>query len=379
MNSRPVPTAVSSPLKNRCATASPEAVRREDPQNTACEQAVAHGVTRRSLFQRVARATRPHRGFTLLEVLLSLMLTSLVLVGLGMAVDFHLRVADRGRAHVEEAQLARALLHRIANDLRGAVAYDPINVEELVSAMGSSVGSTGGTGDQTEIPDLESSSSGLTSDLGESIFTYSTPGVYGEADWLQVDVSRLPRLDQYEYMTTPVAGAENSTSSLMLDRVSDVKTIAYYLVTPGEEGSVYLADGTLRRGLVRRELDRAVTNWADEQGRLADMELELEPVAPEVAAMEFSYFDGTEWLDYWDSEEQGGLPMAVEILLAFLPADSNGTELDFSSATDYDEFLTTGNYTFYRLVVHLPAAQLASEESDYEGIGTTEESTSTEL
>jgi len=311
------------------------------------------------------------------------MLTSLVLVALGMAVDFHLRVADRGRAHVEEAQLARALLHRIANDLRGAIACDPINVKELVSGMGSSLASMEGLGDvaggaEFEMPDLESSGSGLTGDAAASVFTYSTPGVYGEADWLQVDVSRLPRLDQYDYMTTTVAGAEDSTNSLMLDRLSDVKTVAYYLLMPGEDGSVDLADGTLRRGLVRRELDRAVTNWADEQGRLADMELELEPIAPEVAAIQFSYFDGTEWLDYWDSEEQGGLPVAVEILLTLLPADSNGGELDFSSAADYDEFLTTGNYTLYRLVVHLPAAQAASEETAYEESGTMEEPTSTE-
>jgi len=51
---------VSSPLKKGCATASPEAVRRETPENTACEQTVADGEACCRLVQRVVRGLPCH-------------------------------------------------------------------------------------------------------------------------------------------------------------------------------------------------------------------------------------------------------------------------------------------------------------------------------
>ncbi len=78
-------------------------------------------------------AKRKPGGFTLLEVVLALALAALVLYTLTLAVGLHLRMADAGRTDVEEAALARALLRRIADDLRGAVRYDPTAAEAVPS------------------------------------------------------------------------------------------------------------------------------------------------------------------------------------------------------------------------------------------------------
>ena len=64
-------------------------------------------------------------GFTLLEVMLALGLAVVVLGLVGMGIHVQLAVAAKSRDQVEEAQLARVLLQRIADDLRNAVPFQP--------------------------------------------------------------------------------------------------------------------------------------------------------------------------------------------------------------------------------------------------------------
>ena len=308
------------------------------------------------------------QGFTLLEVILALSLTALVLVVVAMAIDIHLRVVDVGRTDVEEALLARALLGRIADDLRGAVAYDPMNVEEMVPGLPSVDGLTDEADDLAgeaglDLSGLESSSVDETTGAPESVLPESVPGLYGGVDWLQVDVSRLPRLDQFAYQVAP------AKDSPLIDRLSDVKTVVYFVVPPEEARPGYAADGMqLRGGLVRRELDRAVTAAAGQQGLLEQMDLEVDPVAPEVAAIEFAYYDGTEWADYWDSDEQGGLPVAVQIALVFTAAPRGGRSASGRALSD-PGLATEVEPIVYRLLVHLPSARPISGEGPSEGEG----------
>jgi type II secretory pathway pseudopilin PulG len=314
---------------------------------------------------RYARACRPWWGwlrsthptdagrdaFTLLEILLALMLTSLLLVALSMAIDFHLRVAEKSRVEVEEGQLARVLLHRIADDLRSAVA--PAAKEDQAAAS---------SGAEEESSDSSTSlDDTTTSDPTESAIASDTPGLYGEIDWLQVDVLRLPRLDQY-YQAEEYYETGQSSELTVPDVLSAVKTVTYYLLAPGQGNMVTSDEGTEEQtGLVRREMDRAVTAWADEQGQLDQTLLETAPIAPEVVAIEFLYFDGTEWVESWDSEELGGLPVAVQISLAFAPADEESDDqLDAWATTDFQQLAEEGTTPIYRLMVHLPNGKALS-------------------
>jgi hypothetical protein len=148
---------------------------------------------------------------------------------------------------------------------------------------------------------------------------------------LQVDTSRLPRIDQYD--------------AALADRLSDVKTVAYYL----------------DKGLVRREMDRATAAWAVQQGQLADATAGLEPIAPEVTAIEFRYYDGAEWVDTWDSAEKEGLPLAVEIAIAIgptqPPASARSAGMFSNRSTEASQPLV------YRLLVHLPTAMPKAGEN----------------
>jgi len=70
----------------------------------------------------VMRSVR-RRGFTLLEVFLTLVISAVLIAAITSALNIHLRITESGRTEVEQAQLARALLGRIADDLRIAVPH----------------------------------------------------------------------------------------------------------------------------------------------------------------------------------------------------------------------------------------------------------------
>jgi hypothetical protein len=163
-------------------------------------------------------------------------------------------------------------------------------------------------------------------------------GLFGNANTVQVAVSRLPRIEQFANAT--VSGN---------DLVSDVKTVEYFCSTSTTGTTL---GSTTDTGLVRQELDRAVTNYASENGGLA-WDDELAPIAAEVTRLEFRYHDGTEWLSEWDSEANGKLPLAVEIAIAL---DTFGAVEDSAPGTLNDKATSTGQ-SIYRLVVFLPQSQ----------------------
>ena len=57
--------------------------------------------------------------------MLAMGLAVVVLVLVGVGINVHLKVAAKSLDQVEEAQLARGLLQRIADDLRNAVPFQP--------------------------------------------------------------------------------------------------------------------------------------------------------------------------------------------------------------------------------------------------------------
>lgn len=321
-------------------------------------------------------------GFTLLEVIVSLGLVTILLVALGAAVDFHYRVVRAARDQIEEAQLARSLLNKIAQDIRGAVAYDPVNFEELIPGLVTQAGGSdldftaASVGIDTSLlmGAEQTDTSLLSGNWTETTLPRPVPGLYGGSDWIEVDVSRLPRPDQLqsEYVF--------SADGVLVDRLSDVKTVAYFVLSPEETINYSFASrpGIVgfeqQGGLVRRELDRAVTYYASTTGELDSVNQELEPIAPEVELMEFAYFDGSDWYDSWDSAEQGSLPKAVEIRLYLRPKQSGSQSQEdvtgllgttASTATQTSSGLTAssslsgldlGLYHIYRMVVWLPAA-----------------------
>ena len=297
---------------------------------------------------------RRRRGFTLLELLLALGLSVLLLSAIGMAIDLHLRLLQSGRAEVEQAQLARAVLRKIADDLRSAVQYQSTTKGASSSNGGSTTtaDSIDGTGGFTDGM-MDDSSADRTSNLVDAESLPTVPGIYGNDRQLQVDTSRLPRLDQLRSLLS----AEEMFGS---DRMSDIRNVLYFHSnsSPSVESISPLGQ---ENGLMRRDRDRAEALQSFQQGDTIEASGDEELLAPEVTDIQFRYFDGSEWLDQWDSTEQNGLPVAVEVTV-WLPrakAASGGLGMSSAATADLDE----ENEQAYQLVVHLPVAKPTSQTS----------------
>lgn len=212
------------------------------------------------------------------------------------------------------------------------------------STGASGTGAQGGASSTSGSGGSGSSTSGTTATTEEA----AAPPVVqlvGTATELRFDISRLPRVDQYKGIMTQ--GGEFAATDLP----SDVKTIVYfirsessaqtYVDDPRALGGEASTDG-YGRGLMRAEMDRAVTVYSDgdSSGALAYSRAQL--LANEVVGLGFEYFDGTEWLTEWDSATSSSLPRAIRVWLSVQPtygmseqelADSNkGKEVP---ATDF--------------------------------------------
>ena len=325
-----------------------------------------------------------HSGLTLLETLLAIALGSIVFYMISVAIDLHLKTLDRRRVDVEEAQLARAVLHMIADDIRNVVLYEAEgSAGEAASSSDSSGGQsddTSGSGSNTRDSSSDSgstsSSSSSSSDSDssaedESLLFPSEPGLYGTLYDLQLDVTRPPRADQYVSYRD-----EDADAASIVDIASDIKSVLYYLGTKQQSRSVADDDDEPQFGLMRRWLDRAVTKWAAETGNVAGMDSATELIAHEITALEFRYTDGLEWLEEWDSSLYG-LPLAVEITIELQmdyaldgsnSANRNGSGTATTSSSSARQLLS-GDHV-YRLTVALPTADMSTTSTLLDTTGT---------
>ncbi len=314
------------------------------------------GAMARQTFHSIISPKRERSGFTLLELILALALSVILLALLGTAIQVYLRGSNSARESVEEAALARNLLQMIATDLRGTVrinSVDTSTVEQLAGVSGAasaaSAAGGGGAGGTSTANEANEEDQNATADPPLQ------PGLIGDRYTLQVDVSRLPRIDQYQ------TGAEGELSQVA-EAPSDIKTITYYVRGGNVSELVTTTSGATdnANGLARRSVDRAVSLWALENGGSDVLAAREDFLASEVTEMIFRYYDGTEWADEWDSELRGDLPVAVEITLAITM--SNSSESGAPTSILEANRSNVPEPHRYRLLVRLPLAQPTSAE-----------------
>lgn len=395
-------------------------------QRVVCVQAVCRGR------RRARRCSPPHarrRAFTLFEMILAIALSVALVSLIGTAINLYLTRVDRSRMQVEEAQLARALLAKIADDLRAATIYQPQDVSAIAQLIASgtpfdvdsidqpsSSGGGGTGGASTGAPSTggsatgTSSGSGASSGSGTSLGAQSNSslssdtdltmplGLNGTLEELYVDATRLPRREELFATVTGYTNAPTglqadtlatgtgtgATASLGLLRPSDLKTVRYFIrqgqqldqpaattstATPVLPGAVPLVGG-----LVRQEIPRLLRVWAEQTGNSAVLESGQAVLAPEVTHIEFRYFDGSEVVEYWDMQERGSLPVAIEIRLWIVPADAR-EELGPAA---YDPAALAQAAHEYRQTVYLPMSQVGGTSTSTSGgaSGTDSESAS---
>ncbi|MBT6722932.1 MAG: type II secretion system protein, partial [Planctomycetaceae bacterium] len=155
------------------------------------------------------RRFQPQQGVTLLELIISLALSGLLFAMITQMIGNHFHVLEKQRDNVEEVQLARALLSRMSQDIKSAVQYNGVDVEaglgdidvqgalEIASGAGMGMEDLLGAADS-----LLSSSDSTTSYDFQTTFPTSL-GMYGDQQTLRVDISRIPRQEEYRAMYDP--------------------------------------------------------------------------------------------------------------------------------------------------------------------------------
>ena len=309
-----------------------------------------------------SRSVRRADGYTLLELLLSLAISVLIIGMIGTAIQLYLISLTQLQSKIERKQIARGLIQMISNDLRAGVQYkaaDYGDLENLVQTQALALDdgiaellaleaqATGGALPETE-PIEEDSEIEPIIDEEAAAFR---PALFGGERSIALDISRLPRMDQYNSI---IAG-DNSEQQTP----SDVKTLSYFFsnANPSNNDGVQFSS-IASGGLYRRQIDRAVASLAGDSGLVAAPDDNSDLVASEVADIRFRYFDGEDWQSAWDSEELGGFPTAIEVILVIDPTRS-------TSGADYQyNGFDSAVMEQYRSVVHMPAAELPPEEQE---------------
>ena len=196
-------------------------------------------------------------------------------------------------------------------------------------------------------------------------------GLYGSATELQFEISRLPRVDQYQ---SPLLSADGAPAEVP----SDIKTVVYFLSSDEVAGDASdgLALGSVTqpsitgtgRGLMRAESDRAVGAYGEMNGSTESIYGGAAMLAAEVTSLQFQYYDGVEWLPEWNSDEQQGLPLAIEVQFTL---DTTGAMA--AAETAVDPLAASDEQKVFRMVVQLPvggkfASAAATETTDAEAM-----------
>ncbi|TWU07686.1 PulJ/GspJ family protein [Stieleria varia] len=321
--------------------------------------------------QTIVRTAHNRRAFTLLELILTLAMSVVLMSLINAAFQFYVSDMDVADTDIRQTMLAAAVMQMIEDDLRSTLHPEPTDTSALEALLASSAASMGGqiTGQSTgedlsaagieseeELPE-ETATEAATLDSGTAIL--QTPGLIGNQYQIQMDISKLPRLEEYIVMLD-----ENVTD--LQDIPSDLKTVSYFVQSAGFLGGVtdpldeLAGDGTAisntdSGGLVRRSLDRNATVYAASSGNLPQLTATGELLAPEVAAIEFSYWDGTTWLYQWNSDELGELPLAIRVQLSMIKP---GVDRDSVSVTDTD------TVRVFQHIVRLPMAKVIEIEEE---------------
>lgn len=172
-----------------------------------------------------------------------------------------------------------------------------------------------------------------------------------------------------------------------VDLPSDVKTIVYFI--RGEQSAQLYADNPYAaggeastdgygRGLMRAELDRAVSSFSETNGASDAVYSSAQLLSDEVVGLGFEYFDGTDWLTEWDSSSQG-MPRAFRIWLSVQPTygmtDEELTRAANGNPPESTDFYFTVSMPTTPLVI--PAAPATATESTDPAAATSSTGTST--
>ncbi|HEX6960446.1 MAG TPA: hypothetical protein VF175_01155 [Lacipirellula sp.] len=309
-----------------------------------------------------------------MEIVLAIGLTSVVMYLLMTAIELYMVRVDSSRSRVESAQLARTILDQMAADIAATRLFAP-SAQAMgggpsgggAQNSGGSLGSNGSNGFSSGTANGFSGASNGSSEPGGgnsasagalTTLPAQVQGVFGTIDQLRIDRAAYPNWQRASRQVLP---EEPATAADM------PASVRYYLNDGDRQTSQEFAlqgvpeedETSDRRAGLYRELYTTAA-LADESDPLdATIQRDgarIELLAPEVVKMELNYFDGTQFVDEWDSFEQGALPAGIEILLtiyepSFADSLSDEPQQRLTGQPSYRE----NELVEYRRFVRLPS------------------------
>jgi len=255
---------------------------------------------------------RARSASTLLEVILAMAIGLLLIGALYVATHAEMRRVDEGREMIERSSLVCALLNRIEDDVTACVRPSTLRLANREAAPGApDLG--------TALPTIEPLSAPMSSNPfgtdGIPVVPAGGPatpelppavslGMQGGANALNLHVSVLPRQPEPTLRREAFTAGEPSVSG-------DLHRITYWLRQEGRVAS----------GLARHEVDWTTVPTVEDARQPAEESPDL--ISAEVKDLQFSYFDGHDWLDRWESSALAsdgkpvGLPAAIAVTLGF--------------------------------------------------------------
>jgi hypothetical protein len=327
----------------------------------------AHRRTRR-------RFQHNRSGYTLLEVLIASLLAVVLLAGLWGLLGIYSGLYETGDAKAKEAQLVRALMQQLSDDLRSTIR----------ASHDQSSTSTGGLDSGAAPSDGEAAQAGLPAPPAAS--ASQRVGLVGGSDYLELDVLQSCPPDFSRSNGEARAGPATSVRP----RAIDLRKVVYAFREPRATDD---EDSSAQTGLVRRQLDWEAAYaaggassppsgslGATANGPTDPMALGPSPLvrndaiqsgrddgsvatAPEVIRLEFRYFDGGVWSSEWDSLQRQSLPVAVEVAMQIGSPEEYNAEEEYeqrsagAEETDHRGQEAAIEQGVYRLLVYLPAGR----------------------
>lgn len=265
-------------------------------------------------------------GFTLIEVLLAVGLTSLLMAAMYSAMNIYWTTAADSYDEIERVQIARALLRDVARDVKSVTFIE-----------------------QETMDSDEEESEDESVDADTAMSSYDN-GLFGTEKDLVLYISR------------PAKGGDYIDRQEVVDpndRSSDALIVRYFLAESGAGGLAgSMADDNQGPtssddvvGLAIMNGDLAGLSLAISVGDIEQQKQASRVVAPEVADLQFQYWDGLEWVLEWDSNVSNSMPQAIEVRLKLR------TLVDPFDDREPEEIPGWLPETEHRLVIPVPVAR----------------------
>lgn len=286
--------------------------------------------------------TARRRGFTLVELLAALGISLLLIASVMTSLNIYVRLTTSTEFSVERQQVTRALLQQMTRDVSSIVFTAP--EEEAMEDT-----ATEDEASETVTVEIQDPATSISA---------ASVGLMGDSQSLVLNVSRPSQDLSYSSPLTAVS---------LNERTSDMLSVSYFLATPAgsslaaavSSNDTGLTPGSDGLGLARLEGDRMAIDHADLQMDTQALAAAAKIIAPEVVSIQFRYFDGTTWLDAWDSTAYGALPQAIEVTLGFRAplVEQQSTLLTSTPAPTVEETV--------RHVIHVQIAEPYSASSTF--------------